>query len=135
MKLSRQCRVITALIALIGVLFTQLAVAAYVCPNVQFKVANAAHAMASPGKSHHMPGCGMTDMVYPALCHAHAHAGAQSLDVPQLPHVSPFMILTLQAIVIDGAELQRAIEVSVPPLILARSTAPPLSIQHCCFRI
>lgn len=135
MKLSRQCRVITALIALIGVLFTQLAVAAYVCPNFQITDTNAVHAMSGPSKSHHMPGCGMTDMVYPSLCHAHAHPGAQSLDVPQLPHVSPFMTLTLQAIVVDDSELQQAIAASIPPLILARSTAPPLSIQHCCFRI
>ena len=115
MKLPRKYRFLTALIALFGMLFMQLAVASYACPT--------------------MPGCDQLDPAQPALCHAHCQDGKASLDKAEAPVVSPAAVIVsalpaplapLAALGLPGAE---------PASFLQRSTAPPISIRHCCFRI
>src|SRR3954464_5483325 len=98
MRLSRPSRFVAAFIALIGMLFMQLAVAGYVCPD--FKIGNANESMAMPADAgmQGMPGCDGKDAAQPNLCHAHAQAGNQSLDKPQLPHVQPFTAAALTLI-------------------------------------
>lgn len=117
MKLSRPSRIVAALLALVSVLFMQFAVASYICPTMK------------------MDGCSGKDMTQPSLCHAHDQAGNQSLDKPVSPPVQPFMPVALVMTVASG-EIGHLSQADRPnTFLLARATAPPLAIQHCCFRI
>jgi hypothetical protein len=132
MTRNRRHRLITVLFALVSLLFMQLAVAGYVCPGSGSKVAEAA-AMAEAGMpcAESMP-LSMDDQ-QPNLCHAHCQAGQQSADKHELP--SPIALGALPA----DFSLQAAIPVfSEAPLQaphLQRTTAPPVSIRNCCFRL
>jgi hypothetical protein len=132
MTRNRRHRLITVLFALVSLLFMQLAVAGYACPGSGSKVAEAA-AMAEAGMpcAESMP-LSMDDQ-QPNLCHAHCQAGQQSADKHELP--SPIALGALPA----DFSLQAAIPVfSEAPLQaphLQRTTAPPVSIRNCCFRL
>jgi hypothetical protein len=133
MKLSRQPRIVAALIALIGVLFTQLVVMAYVCPSMQLAHSLEAVVTLDVANSHsHMPGCDQTDKKPSVQCHT--SVGKQSLDKAELPQVSPFFALALAGVIVGSDVPHRNSAVSIP-LVLTRTTAPPLSIQNCCFQI
>ena len=132
MTRNRRNRLITVLFALVSLLFMQLAVASYVCPGTASKVAEVA-AMAEAD----MP-CAesMTlamDESQPNLCHAHCQAGQQTADRYELP--ASVVIVTLPADftlpvtapVFLGAPLQAP--------HLKRTTAPPVAIRNCCFRL
>ena len=132
MTRNRRNRLITVLFALVSLLFMQLAVASYVCPGTASKVAEVA-AMAEAD----MP-CAesMTlamDESQPNLCQAHCQAGQKTADRYELP--APVVIATvpadftlpLTAPVFLGAPLQAP--------HLRRTTAPPVAIRNCCFRL
>lgn len=135
MKLSRPHRLLTALIVLFSMLFTQLAVASYVCPG--HMTGSEISAVSGDNSSVMMADCAGMDKEQPALCHAHAEDpyAKQSLDKPQVPDVHPFVFagltLTLQVIDIAGLQQQHQPQLSY----LARSSAPPIAIRNCCFRI
>lgn len=135
MHLSRQSRFVAALIALFSMLFMQLAVASYACPNVRTAHDTAAVMMSPDSSAQTMPGCVGMDLEQPSLCHAQDQVGNQSLDKPNFPQVQPFIAIGLtQALVyIDAA--YRPLTAQPRPFVLARVTAPPLSIRNCCFRI
>lgn len=134
MKPSRQFRFFAALFVLFSMLFTQLAVAAYACPNMEIGQGSMTAAMSSD-MSATMPGCTGTDLEQPALCHAHDKAENQSLDKPAAPHVESFVPLTmLQEIVAVEASYRTGSQPAAAARLL-RSTAPPVSILNCCFRI
>ena len=134
MNRSPQFRFVAALIALFSMLFMQLAVASYACPNMRMGQQGAATAM-SADTSAMSADCKGMDMEQPSLCHAQDQVGNQSLDKPQLPSVQPFVSVGLvQAITIF--DVFYAPFPSQPrPLYLTRATAPPLAIRNCCFRI
>lgn len=134
MTLSRPRRLIAALIALIGMLFMQLAVAGYVCSDLSMQQVSE-QTIASAQIDHQgMVDCGAVDMEQPALCHAHADVGNQSLDTPQSPPVPQFVAAALTLVVREIEPLHvLAATQSLP--VLTRSTEPALAIQHCCFRI
>jgi len=129
---NRRHRLITVLFALVSLLFMQLAVAGYVCPGSGPKVTEAA-AMAEAGMpcAESMP-LSMDDQ-QPNLCHAHCQTSQQSADKHELP--SP---VALSAVPADFS-LQVAIPaLSEAPLQaphLQRTTAPPVAIRNCCFRL
>jgi hypothetical protein len=123
--MRRSHRILTALIALVSLLFMQLAVAAYACP-IQTQEKPVAMAMAD---------CHGMDRMSPSLCQAHAEAGKQSLDKAPTPAVQPFIAA---AVLVEVAGL----DLLTPPSlgILASSAtssgaSPPIAILHCCFRI
>lgn len=130
---NRRHRLITVLFALVNLLFMQLAVAGYVCPGAGSRIAEAA-AMAEAG----MP-CAdefmqlSMDDEQPNLCHAHCQTSQQSADKHELP--SPVALGALPA----DFSLQVALPVfSKAPLQaphLQRTTAPPVAIRNCCFRL
>lgn len=132
MKLSRPSRAIAAVIVLFSMLFMQLAVAAYACPEL--RVGPQAGTMAAP--SAQMPPCHQKDPAQPSLCHAFGQSGNQSLDKPTVPPLQPFVAVGF------GLPVS-PLELSYPPAFnppektafLRRATAPPLAIRHCCFRI
>ena len=132
MTRNRRRRLITVLLALVSLLFMQLAVAGYVCPGSESKIAEAA-AMAEAGMpcAESMP-LSMDDQ-QPTLCHAHCQAGQQSADKYQSP--APIALGAFPA----DFSLQVAIPIfSEAPLQaphLQRTTAPPVSIRNCCFRL
>lgn len=134
MRLRRKYRLLTALVALVGVLFTQLAIAAYACPSLYGSqdtamVANAPSAMAS------MPDCDQPDSTEPALCLAHCQDAKSSLDKPELPAVAPATFFVSSILVaLAPPRLAPLNDVGRDSLLL-RTTSPPIAIRHCCFRI
>jgi hypothetical protein len=136
MQQSRRHRFIATVLTLISVLFTQLAVAAYVCPSMQIGQALATIAALESTVEHQvMAGCDGMDSEQPVLCQDHGQVSQQSLDKPAFPDVSPFIATTLvQAIgLADSADQDTTVQGA--DRFLTRSTAPPLSIQNCCFRL
>jgi hypothetical protein len=135
MKLSRPSRFVAALIALFSVLYMQFAVASYACPGLTMDHANESVTMAADGGDESMDGCMGMDKEQPSLCHAYDQAGHQSLDKPTVPPLEAFIPvgLVLTLVITDTAVLP--IHAHAEPSLLARATAPPLSIRNCCFRI
>lgn len=131
MKVSRPSRLIAAVITIFSLLFTQLALASYVCPGL-----NAAQ-RAAVAPALEMPGCAEMDMKIdqPGLCHSHCEAGSQKADTPQVPLVQPFVAAEL-TVVLSVAGVPAPSHAMQPEgVLLKRSTAPPLAIRNCCFRI
>jgi hypothetical protein len=135
MKLRRKYRVLTALIALLGVLFTQLAVAAYVCPSL---IKGDLHPTMMAGDSspmQSMPNCDQPDSTEPALCLAHCQDAKSSLDRADLPTVAPATFIVSSILTaLTPPRLAPIRDVERDSLLL-RITSPPISIRHCCFRI
>jgi len=129
MKLPRIRRILAALMTIFSLLFTQFAVAAYACPDL------AMTAMVVKAAQDAMPGCADMDMAQPGLCQAHCDSGHQTLDTPTNPPVAAFVPGCLVA-VLPALDVQaRLAPVQANPVLLTRTTAPPLAIRHCCFRI
>jgi hypothetical protein len=112
MRLPRKVRILSALVALIGMLFMQWAIASHTCA----------------------PGCDPGDSAMPSLCHVHCQDAKTSLDKAELPVLAPAP-LNVGAIVVP-LEVAPALAVpnAEPQSLLQRSTAPPLAIRHCCLR-
>lgn len=134
MKPSFQFRFVAALIALFSMLFMQLAVAAYACPNMRGGQQGASMAMSADSPAMSSDCMGM-DMEQPSLCHAQDQAGNQSLDKPQTPTVQAFAPVALIQTITAIDSVFRPLPPQRRPLYLTRATDPPLSIRHCCFRI
>ena len=128
----RRNRLLTVLIAVVSLLFMQFAVASYSCPGAAPKVAAMA-AMAQAGMPCAQALAGAMDDQQPNLCHAYCQAEHQSADKYQVP--APL------ALTDRGTDFYPPPVIPVPlgaPLqapLLTRTTAPPLAVRHCCFRI
>jgi len=133
MRLTRKTRLIAALLALVSMLFMQQAVAAYACPGLQMGDQDVMMLSQSQFDMGSMPGCDQPDPEQSALCHAHCQDGKQSLDKAELPPISPALVIGFFAVVVNSDILQRSFNTYAP--LLTRTTAPPLSIRNCCFRI
>jgi hypothetical protein len=128
-KTSRRLRSIAAFIALVSVLFAQLAIAAYACPG--------AASMAAAAEAQAMPGCDMAPAgdKPSALCLAHCLQGDQSPAQPLLAAAagmvmiveSPFAAFAPAPRAEVGARAQRS--------FLERPTEPELALRHCRLRI
>lgn len=130
MRLSRRSRLVTALIALVSVLFMQLAAAAYACPTIP---AYTVDAVSTPDV---MADCdGMMDLEQPALCFAKSQEGNQSLYKPPVPDVQPAVAVELVPAVGDAYTPYRPVSSHAQASWLMRVSAPPVSIRNCCFRI
>ncbi|MBC7438038.1 MAG: hypothetical protein H7332_18445 [Bdellovibrionales bacterium] len=143
----RRHRLFTVLVALASLLFMQLAVAGYACPGMAARgEARLQQAAAMPGTAHAGMPCAQAmgvsgassaptsmDAQQPALCHAYCHGGKQMSDGYhlELPAFAPEQGL---AYLILPSVASALLDAPQAPL-LARAAAPPLSIQHCCFRI
>lgn len=134
MKLSRKYRILTALIALFSMLFMQAAVASYNCPGEQSDRSTDSMG-AEQSSAPAMPGCDQPDPASPALCHAHCVDGKSSLDKPEAPTVTPAVVLVSTILLPMEPLLVSPQPVAEQPSLLHRTTAPPIAIRHCCFRI
>ena len=135
MRCFRSIRLITACLGLFSMLFMQLAVAAYVCPMAS--VGSRATEMSLSANAVDMTNCDGMDHAQASLCHLHAYGdqNRQSADNSHLPVVQPFvpasLLLTLHLVEIVSMHQSG----QATSHVLTRSTAPPLAIRHCCFRI
>jgi hypothetical protein len=127
MKLSRKNRLLTALIALFSMLFMQLAVASHPCPVAQD------HGLPTSAMASGMPGCEQSSD--PALCHAHCRDGQSALDRAELPVVAPAAVIVSAPSAPIEPSVAGPQPVVEPASWLERTTAPPIAIRHCCFRI
>jgi len=133
MKPSRPTRFVAAVIAVISLLFTQLALASYACPGATTpaRMTMAAADNGMIGMDH----CTGMDKAQPTLCHAHTHSDPQSLNKPDLPTVLPFLVIgpVLSVILLDACVAPPGVIPATPSL--SHATEPPMAIRHCCFRI
>lgn len=124
-------RFFTVLLSLCALLLAQAALAGYACPG-QAKAAELAQ-MAEAG----MP-CAQTmsaamDDEQPGLCHAHCQASQPSADAYQPPVLADLMELGAVLVVrLPDTESTHATRHGSPPRPWG---TPPLSVQHCCWRI
>jgi hypothetical protein len=137
MTFTRRSRVVAAFIALISMLFMQLAVAAYACPELNVAQDDGVMVMAAMDMQdqHMSSSCVEVDKNQPNLCHAHDQVGNQSLDKPPVPPVQPFVAVGL-AVPVSPIDITWHPAASPPQIsFLERATAPPVAIRNCCFRI
>lgn len=136
MKLFHRSRVVAALIALFSLLFAQLAVAAYACPAQEISKAFEAAGMAQSMQSMtEMQDCSEMDLEQPNLCQALVQAGDQSLDKPSVPDIASFSPELAAVVLYRIAQSEPPLLPRITSSSLANSTAPPIAIRHCCFRI
>ena len=132
MPSRRRNRLFTVLIAVLSLLFMQLAVASYSCPGAASKAVEMTD-MAQAAMPCAESMASTMDDQQPNLCHAHCQAEHQSADKYQVPapvaltDIGPSFIALRLIPVPLGAPLQAP--------LLVRTTAPPLAVRHCCFRI
>ena len=107
-------RLTTTFFIVLSLLFSQVALANYVCPG-QADAAAMAEMMAAS-----MPCEGM-DQAQPVLCHQHSAGAAQSFDAVKLPVASPPMVV--QVIVLPL--VLAAIEAEALPATSAPEARPP----------
>lgn len=134
MRSTRRVRLITVCLALLSMFYMQLAVATYVCPA---SLGSASAAMSAAANAVDMSHCDGMDQMQAGLCHVHAYGDLtkQSVDSPDLPSVHPFVPggLLIALDLTDLVSLHRSAQTN--DNVLTRTTAPPLAIRHCCFRI
>ena len=116
-----------ALIALLGLLFQQFAMATYSCPLERDDAANAA-AMAQT------PPCRSPDMNDKARCEQHCHPLAQTTDHATPPTV-PAALLPATTWLRDAGTTRIDLAEFIECAIDARATAPPLTVRYCTFQI
>lgn len=108
-------RLTTSLCMVFALLFSQLALAGYVCPAEA--EASAVAAMMASGEP-----CGEMDQSQPALCHQHATGAAQTFEAVKLPAATmPAIVqVLLVPMVLEAAET-----VAVPVAATAEAQPPP----------
>lgn len=131
MKLLRPSRFLAALVTLFSLLFTQLAVASYACPNVKPSSVSVS-ADSSQGA---MPGCTGMDAQQPGLCKAYCTEDHQTLDTPTAPQVAPFVASSLACVLQDAGLAEPILGSNGASVRSQHATSPPIAIRNCCFRI
>lgn len=108
-------RLTTTFLVVLSLLFSQLALASYVCPGQGD--AEAMAAMMAAGEP-----CAGMDEVQPTLCHQHSAGTAQSFEVIKLPAASqPAVVQVLKLpMVLDAGEA-----VAVPMAATPEARPPP----------
>lgn len=115
-----------ALIALLGLLFQQVAMAAYFCPA---EMATPAMAMSAD-----MPDCEQAAHEDKARCESRCHPQAVSSDHAAQPPVPPALLPPTTWL--RGAARQSKGFAAAPVCeVAARAAAPPISIRDCTFQI
>lgn len=117
-----------AVIALLGLLLQQFALAAYACPMGR----GVAHAAAAKPSCHGQEEA--SDRGDPVRCQAHCHPQPTSADHAPSP--------TVPAALLPATTWWRGEDAGQPghaaaprAELMARATAPPLNVQHCSLQI
>ena len=119
-----------AFVAVIGLLFQQLAMAAYLCPLE----AQSVSASMLNGSAQTLP-CHRGVDVDKARCHEHCHP-----TVPAADHVSALAVPALLAATASRVHCDAGVGAGARLNALERALAahthpPPLTVQHCTFQI
>jgi hypothetical protein len=124
-------RRVFALFALVAVLFSQLAVAAYACPGADGMSGAAVAQQDAPPCHEQAPQDEPS-----ALCNAHCQQGNQSLAErgASLPAVA-FVALPSSAYSPRVHPREEPPRSSTQVSLLERPTGPPLAVRHCRFNI
>jgi hypothetical protein len=117
-----------ALLAIAGVLFSQLAVSAYACAGAASMQAMAVAAGEMPGCDE-MPAAGERS----AICQAHCEQGNQSLDKAGVTVTAAAMASPCAAV--EWVMPREGPAAPAQASLLERPTGPPLAVRHCRFRI
>lgn len=119
-----------ALAALLSMLFTQLAVAAYTCPNTSPTSAESPTAGMGLAKTN----CAQVDASQPSLCQVQSDAGKQSpgkLGVPDFPvapglaHVAPLPQVASDRTTFSPRATPELYRVTSPPYPFATAASEP----------
>ncbi len=127
----RRYRIIIILLAILHLLFTQIAVARYACPQLNNKNV-AIHINAPSGMPCSEPANWLMDKEQPNLCYSFCQNAPQSADTTDKPTVlesGEFFLTDWQTY-----ELPLLGSAGHGPW-LYHATSPPLTIYNCCFRI
>lgn len=130
MSVRRRWRLVTAMLSLCALLFTQTAVAAYACQAPVKAVEKAQMAEAGMPCAESMS----IDDEQPELCHAHCQSAQGALDQYQPINIAAPISF---AAVLTSALVERPDSTGafVQAPLLRTSASPPLAITNCCFRI
>jgi hypothetical protein len=135
MKINRPFRLLAAFVTLFSLLFMQLAVAAYTCPGESTRGGHMSAYVTADSGGEDMEGCTGMDKEQPSLCHAYDQKNIQSHEKPSVPPVAAFAPVLLLGSFVPLEPADASLPGSPDSSFLARSTAPPLSIRNCCFRV
>lgn len=123
-------RIVAAIMMIAILLFSQLAVASYVCPDLDA-------AISSPNSEHgtHPNDCPNQSDELPNLCQAHCEPDSQSAHTVQVPPVRAFVAAGLTVVICNAYAVLFVQTRERSDSIVKRTTSPPLAIRNCCFRI
>lgn len=125
------------LAALVALLFMQLALAAHACAVVRQAAGPAAGLQTAAGGMS-MPDCDEEPaaVASTALCQAHCQDAQASPEASQSPAVEPVPVRLAMPLPRPPSPAADPPDPSAPAAsFLQRTTAPPLSIRHCCLRL
>jgi hypothetical protein len=123
MAMNRISRIATGWIGIAALVFAQLAVSAYACPNAG-GVADMQVAQASEP-------CHQSGMDESNLCSKHCHDSEQGPSSLPLMHAA-FVAAFIAVVVVPASGA--SIEVPGNPALL-HPPSPPASLRNCCLRI
>ena len=116
-----------AWIALLGIVFTQLALSAYACPPLAVPGGQQAAEMSADMAGIPCAEMGTKKEVRPsALCVQHCDQGHQSVSSVQAPDFQPALVLFLVIPSIASFEPSYAVDLRTEPLVRTASTPPYL---------
>lgn len=125
MPRRRLHRLTTAFCVVLSLLFSQLALAQYVCP--QQADVEAMAAMMEAGTP-----CNGMDEDQPVLCHQHSADPAKTFEAVKLPVAAqPAVLQVLELPLVLGARTARA----VPPTATSEAQPPPDPLFLCTLRL
>jgi hypothetical protein len=135
--LDRRYRIVTVLLALASLLFMQIVIAGYACKGNLDQAGKLA--VIAPMVQSDLPCDGSMTMTMTmdsnpsTLCHAHCKADPQTADKYQVPAVPSVAGLASDFSFHFTAPAPVGALLQAP--LLRRTTAPPLAVRNCCFRI
>ena len=125
--MSRRRRRWIALFALIGLLFQQVAMAAYVCPiEARYGLVAAA--------GDELPPCHRQDGADRTRCHQHCHPTAGTTDVGSTLTVPPALAPSTSwlPLAVEPVDLLGRDDASD---VVAHAGAPPITVRDCTFQL
>ena len=132
-----------------GLVFAQMAIAAYACPALSgapqslsmaamgtsvAAITMSPDASAMPTEDAAMTGCEQIDDSVPNLCAEHCRFGQQSADHTPVPTVPAALLTTLYTLPVQPEPLGH-VRTPADMEFQRVAASPPLAILHCCFRI
>ena len=126
--MNSTCRKFSGWVGIVTIVFAQLALSAYACPMLLANVGDHNDAVSVSSQT-----SDYADLVSPNLCHEHCSDEQQNIkDAPQVQPVAEFgRVFSVTPVMVATTTIP-ATKITDP---LQHGPAPPLTIQHCCFRI